>query len=86
MIIVVNHKINNLTKFWDSIGINLPLLPEAGVNRIIQMLPNIEMTEITCVWEAQAIAALDFYLRSKVFDWSTETYYELNLSHNIGFS
>ena len=85
MIIVVNHKINNPTEFWDSAGRNLPLLPTSGVKRIIQMLPNIDMTEATCVWEAQTIAALDVYLRRKVFDWSTETYYELNLAHTIGF-
>ena len=84
MIIVVNHKISNPSDFWASAQRNLPLLPASGVKRIIQVLPNKGMTEATCVWEAETIAALDVYLRRKVFDWSTETYYELNLAETTG--
>lgn len=85
MIIVAHHKINNPQEFWSSVERNLVLLPANGVKRVIQILPNLDMTEITCIWEAETIAALDVYLRRKVFDWSTDTYYELNLAHTIGF-
>ena len=84
MIIVVNHKISNPSEFWAAAERNLPLLPASGVKRIIQVLPNKDKTEATCVWEAETIAALDVYLRRKVFDWSTDTYFELNLAETIG--
>ena len=42
------------------------------------------MTEATCIWEADSIQALNAYLRSRVNDWSEETYYEINDSHAMG--
>ena len=84
MIIVVNHSINNPTDFWASAQKSLPALPENGVQRAIQVMPNNDMTTATCVWEADSIEALDTYLRSKVQNWSTETYYELNAAAAMG--
>lgn len=84
MIIVVNHNINNTTDFWASAQKSLPELPVSGVQRIIQVMPNGDMTQATCVWEADSIEALDGYLRSKVQDWSKETYYELNTAAAMG--
>ena len=84
MIIVVNHNISNPTDFWASAQKSLPELPVTGVQRIMQVMPNNDMTSATCVWEADSIEALDTYLRSKVQDWSTETYYELNAAAAMG--
>ncbi len=84
MIIVVNHTINNPTDFWASAQKSLPELPVSGVTKIIQVMPNADMTTATCVWEADSIEALDTYLRSKVHDWSSETYYELNAAAAMG--
>ena len=84
MIIVVNHKINNPTDFWASAQKSLPELPASGVQKIMQVMPNSDMTEATCVWEADSIKALDTYLRSKVYAWSEETYYELNAAAAMG--
>lgn len=84
MIIVVNHKINNPTDFWASAQKSLPELPVSGVQKIIQVMPDKDMTTATCVWEADSIEALDTYLRSKVQDWSTETYFELNTAAAMG--
>ncbi|MEO6253403.1 MAG: hypothetical protein ABIO79_08870 [Ferruginibacter sp.] len=84
MIIVVNHKINNPTDFWASAQKSLPQLPADGVQRVMQVMPNIDMTNAICVWEADSIETLDAYLRSKVQDWSTETYYELNAAAAMG--
>ena len=84
MIIIVNHQINNPTDFWASAQKSLPELPVSGIQRIIQVMPNTEMTQATCVWEADSIAALDAYLRSNVHDWSKETYYELNSTAAMG--
>ncbi len=84
MIIVVNHKINNTTDFWAAAQKSLPELPVSGVQRIMQVMPNNDMTNATCVWEADNIEALDSYLRSKVQDWSSETYYELNTAAAMG--
>jgi hypothetical protein len=86
MIIVVTHQINNPSEFWASAQRNIPLLHASGVKRLIQVLPNRDLTEATCVWEAETIAALDVYLRRKVFDWSTESYYELNMAAASGIS
>lgn len=86
MIIVVNHKISNPGEFWGSAQRSLPELPVAGVQRIIQVLPNKDMNEATCVWEADSIEALDGYLRTKVFDWSNDSYYELDTAHSMGFT
>lgn len=84
MIILVNHKINDPGSFWASAQANLPNLPEADVQRVLQALPNTDMTEATCLWEAESISALDSYLRSKVGDTSKETYYEVNTANAIG--
>lgn len=84
MIIVVNHAINNPTDFWASAQKSLPELPASGVQRVIQVMPNADMTQATCVWEADSIEVLNAYLRSKVQDWSTETYYELNTAAAMG--
>lgn len=84
MIIIVNHKINNTKDFWASAQKSLPELPASGVKRIIQVMPNADMTLATCVWEADSIEVLDNYLRSKVHDFSTETYYELNSAAAMG--
>ena len=42
------------------------------------------MTQATCVWEADSIDTLNTYLRSKVSDWSEESYYELNGAAAMG--
>jgi len=84
MIIVVNHKINNPTDFWASAQKSLPELPASGVQRVLQVMPNTDMTQATCVWEADSIDSLNTYLRSKVSDWSEETYYELNSAAAMG--
>lgn len=44
------------------------------------------MTEANCLWEADGVHSLDSYLRNKVFDWSHETYYEVNTVQVIGLS
>jgi len=84
MIIVVNHKINNPADFWASAQKSLPELPASGVQRVLQVMPNSDMTQATCVWEADSIDSLNTYLRSKVSDWSEETYYELNAAAAMG--
>lgn len=84
MIISVNHKISNPQSFWQSAQQNLPNLPEAGVTRVLQALPNGDMTQATCLWEAESIEKLDAYLRDKVKDWSEDTYFEVNTANAIG--
>jgi len=84
MIILVNHKINNPGTFWQSAQENLPKLPEANVHRVMQVVPNTDMTEATCIWEADNIDALNSYLRDKVGDSSKETYYEVNTTNAMG--
>jgi len=84
MIIVVNHKINNPAEFWASAQKSLPGLPEAGVTRVLQVMPSPDNTQATCVWEADSAETLNSYLRSKVGDWSHETYQEVNVAGAMG--
>lgn len=84
MIISVNHKIKDPGKFWVSAQKSLPELPVEGVQRIINVFPSSDMSQATCIWEADSIDSLDKYLRSKVFDWSQETYFEVNAVNAIG--
>jgi hypothetical protein len=86
MTIVVYHDVNNPTEFWASAQKSLPELPIDGVQKIIQVLPNQDMTKATCVWEADSVEALDKYLRSKVGDWSSESYYEVNTANAMGLN
>lgn len=86
MIIVVNHKINNPADFWAAAQASLPELPAEGVKRVLQVMPNADNTEATCVWEADSKEVLDKYLRSKVKDWSTETYQEVNTAGAMGLA
>lgn len=84
MIIVVNHKINNPNDFWAAAQKSLPELLVEGVKRIIQVMPNTDNTEATCVGEADSKELLDKYLRSKVGDWSKKTCQEVNTSAAMG--
>ncbi len=84
MFIAVNHKISNPESFCEDAQKSLPRLPEEGVKRVCKVFPNKDMTEATCIWEADSIQALNAYLRSRVNDWSVETYYEINDSHAMG--
>ena len=84
MIIVVNHKINNTADFWAAAQKSLPELPASGVQRVLQVMPNADMSQATCVWEADSIDSLNTYLRSKVSNWSEESYYELNAAAAMG--
>ena len=86
MFIVVNHEINNPGEFWGSAQKNLPNLPESGVKRVINVLPNDTMDKCVCVWEADSIESLDNYLRDKVGTWSKDSYYQLNETNAMGFS
>ncbi len=84
MYIVVNHDISNPEDFWASAQRNLPKLPEGGVKRVINLLPNQAMDKCTCVWEADSIENLDKYLREKLGTWSKETYYQVNEAAAVG--
>lgn len=84
MFISVHHNINEPGKFWASAQKSLPELPVAGVQRIVNVFPSTDLSEATCIWEADSIDALNKYLRSKVFDWSQETYFEINAVNAIG--
>jgi hypothetical protein len=84
MFIVVNHKISDPENFWKRAMENAPLLPVANVQRVMQSLPNADMSASMCLWEADSIEALDGYLRSVMGDLSTETYYELNTANALG--
>ncbi len=86
MYIVVNHAISNTQQFWESAQKNLPNLPEAGVNKVVNVFPNQTMDQCTCVWEAYSIETLDKYLRDKVGDASKETYYQINEANAIGLN
>lgn len=84
MFISAHHKISSPGRFWVSAQKNVPFLPENGVKRIVYVFPSVNMIEATCIWEADSIEMLDAYLRNKVFDWSHETYFEINAANAIG--
>lgn len=84
MKIVVNHKINDIAGFWQSAQQHLPNLPEMGVSKVIQVIPSQDMSEATCLWDAESIEALDKYLRDKVGNMSQETYHNVNEENAIG--
>jgi hypothetical protein len=84
MFISVNHKILNPTEFWESAKKSLPELPAKGVQRVVNVFPSSDMSQATCIWEADSIDALDKYLRSKVSDLSKETYFEIDTANAMG--
>jgi hypothetical protein len=84
MFISVHHQINNPGEFWASAQKSLPELPVAGVKKICNVFSSKNMMEATCIWEADSIETLDKYLRSKVSDWSKETYFEIDSANAMG--
>lgn len=84
MLISVHHKISSRGQFWASAQKHLTNLPETGVQRVVSVFPSTDMSQAICIWEADSIEVLDNYLRSKVFDWSKETYFEINAANAIG--
>ena len=84
MFIVVNHTIKHPAYFWGSAQKNLPNLPEKGVQRVLNVFPNQNMDIAVCVWEADSIETLELWLREKLGDASSDTYYEVNQANAIG--
>ena len=84
MFIVVSHNIKTPALFWGAAQKNLPNLPEGGVKRVLNVLPNENMDHCTCLWEADSIETLENYLREKVGNASTETYYQINEANAVG--
>jgi hypothetical protein len=84
MFISVNHQINNPAEFWAAAQKSLPELPAQGVQKVLNVFPSTDMSQSTCIWEADSIDALDKYLRSKVSDWSSETYFEIDKANAMG--
>ena len=84
MFISVHHRIKNPSEFWAAAQKSLPNLPEPGVKRVCNVFPATNGTEATCIWEADSIDALNQYLRSKVKDWSEESYFEINAAQAMG--
>jgi hypothetical protein len=86
MYILVSHTIKSPAEFWGSAQKNLPKLPEGGVKRIVNVFPNENMDQCTCVWEADSIETLDAYLRDKVGNASEDAYYGINEANAMGLS
>jgi hypothetical protein len=86
MIVVVNHKINDIDEFWASAEESLKHLPASGVQRIILVMPNSEMTEATCVWEADSIESIDKYIQATVGSFATASFHEVNPEQALGLS
>jgi len=86
MFISVNHNINKPAEFWEAAQKSLPELPVSGVQRIINVFPATDNSQATCIWEADSIETLDNYLRSKVLDYSKETYFEINEANAMGLA
>jgi len=84
MFIPVHHEIANPGEFWASAKSSLPNLFQPGVQRVVNVFPSNDMSEATCIWEADSIDTLDKYLRSKVLNWSKETYFEINATNAMG--
>lgn len=82
MLIVVNHKISDVAKFWESAKASLPNLPE-GI-KIHQVMPNADMNLATCLWEAPSIAIMREYLVAKVGTVSENTFMEVNEANAMG--
>lgn len=86
MYIVVNHHINNPEDFWASAQRNLPNLPEAGVQRVLNIFPNQTMDKATCVWEADSIEDLQRYLQEKLGSASHDACFQINEATAMGLT
>jgi hypothetical protein len=86
MYIVAQHDIQDPEGFWASAQRHLPRLPEAGVKRVLSVFPNQDMNKCTCVWEADSIPSLEAYLREKIGNASSESYYQVNEATAVGLS
>ena len=56
MYVVVNHEINNPTKFWAAAESALPGLPNNI--KVIHTLPAPDGRRAVCVWEAESVDAV----------------------------
>jgi hypothetical protein len=86
MFIVVQHTIHDPAFFWESAQANVPNLPQAGVKRVINIFPNLDMNVCTCVWEANSIDDLNDYLRETLGNASSEVYYQINEAGSMGLN
>jgi hypothetical protein len=86
MIIAASHKINFPGQFWATLKKKLATLPSADGIQVIQILPARDISKAVGVWEASSIEALDNFLRQIVFDWSEETYFEIDAVNAVGLS
>jgi hypothetical protein len=86
MIIAASHKINFPGQFWATLKKTLAILPSDDGIQVIQILPSTDISKAMGVWEAPSIEVLDHFLRQIVFDWSEETYFEIDAVNAVGLS
>lgn len=86
MYIVVHHNLEQPEDFWASAQRHLPQLPEAGVQRIVNIFPNQTMDKATCVWEADSIENLQQYLREKLGSSTNDPCFQINETTAMGLN
>ncbi|CAN5910795.1 hypothetical protein BH11BAC7_BH11BAC7_00560 [soil metagenome] len=82
MFIAVKHTINNPGEFWTRAKASLPNLPN-GI-KIHSVLPNEEMNDAVCLWEANSLGHLKTYLEEKTGDVSDNHYIPVNEANAMG--
>jgi hypothetical protein len=82
MYIAVKHTISNPGEFWSRAQASLPDLPE-GI-KIHSVLPNAEMNDAVCLWEANTLDQLKTYLEEKTGDVSANHYIPVNETNAMG--
>lgn len=82
MFFAIKHTISNPPEFWSRAQASLPNLP-AGI-KIHSVLPNAEMNEAVCLWEANSHEQMRDYLEGKTGDVSKNEYLVVNETNAMG--
>ena len=82
MFIVVQHKISDPAKFWETAQSAMPNLPEDI--KLHCALPNTDGTKAVCLWEAATIELLKDFMEPQVGQISTNEYFEVEANNAIG--
>ncbi len=82
MIVVIQHQISDPRVFWGNAQQVLPGLPR-GI-RALQILPNKEMTQAVCVWEADSVEAVKQIIEPSVGHVSKNQYFAVEEANAKG--
>jgi hypothetical protein len=82
MYVIAKHRIKDATRFFSLAQVAAEQAPPGVHGR--QFCPSRDQTEAVCLWEADSVETVEYYLDSLVGAASENAYFQVSTEHAIG--